>query len=85
MAITTEQYQEVILKMQYRDALFMEKFNTALSQGKCTKELKKKQITFNYLLNVLRRYEPELEEDETQCLTEDQFCQIRNKLLTLLN
>ena len=80
--MTLTERNTFILDIQGKLATYGGKLSDALNIGKCTDKMKKNSILSHLLLKVLYRFDAENE--DTTCITEEDFCRIKNKILTLI-
>lgn len=79
--MTLEQKETWIAYIQYLHAQWLVKFENNLKTGNCVEASYKQNILISNLIALLYRVEPD---QEFNCLTDDQICDIKNKLLELL-
>jgi hypothetical protein len=73
-----------LLDIQGKFGIYGGKLASALSIGNCSDTMIKNSIEANYLFDVLRRFKADVD-DEDNCLTEEDFCCIRKRILTLIS
>lgn len=68
-----------LLEIQGQLGIYGGRLSDALNIGKCSDKLIHNSILANILFDILRRFNI-----NEGCITETQFCNIRNKILTLI-
>jgi hypothetical protein len=79
--MTLEQKETWIAYIQSLHAEWLIKFENNLKIGSCVEESYKQNILISNLIALLYRVEPN---QEHNCLTDEQICDVKNKLLELL-
>jgi len=79
--MTIEQKETWIAYIQSLHAEWLVKFEKNLATGSCVEQSYNQNILISNLIALLYRVEPD---QELNCLTDKQICDVKNKLLELL-